>query len=90
MIRRDAIPASDRINPQPPRAHSGTGTRNPTEAIELGTTRRLFRINSVSVRKNTAPISSIHFAAGKPQPIPHAARRVRINSALGMGFGEVS
>ena len=32
-------------------------------------TRRLFKISSVSVRRNIAPISNIHFAAGSPKEL---------------------
>ena len=35
--------------------------------------RRLFKTNSDSVRRNRAPISIIHFAAGSPNRVPQAA-----------------
>ena len=51
-------------------------------------TRRLFKINSVSVLIKNAPTSSIHFDDGKPILIPHARRNSRMNSEFGNGFGE--
>jgi len=51
------------------------------------TTRRLFRISSVSVRIASAPISSIQFVAARPKRAPHASRSVRMNSAFGSGCG---
>src|SRR5713226_2027013 len=66
----------------------GNWNTNPDWSNRPGITRRLFSTNSDSVRKKKAPISSIHLVAGKPKPISHAARRVRMNSALGIGFGE--
>src|SRR5438105_1329356 len=68
-------------------AQSGKRNRNPEVNSLPGTTRRLLRISSVSVRKTKAPASSIHLDAGKPQPRPHASRRPRMKSALGRGFG---
>src|SRR5262249_53198224 len=69
-------------------AHIGNRKANPVSSSRPGTTRRLFRINSVSVRKKNAPISSIHSAAGRPTRLPHARRRVRMNSSFGTGLGE--
>jgi len=51
------------------------------------TTRRLFRISSVSVRMASAPISSIQLVAARPKRAPHALRSVRMNSAFGSGCG---
>jgi hypothetical protein len=67
--------------------HAGKWKLNPDSCSLRGTTRRLFKINSVSVRMKTAPISNIHDVAGSPNRIPHASRRVRMNSALVTGYG---
>jgi len=68
--------------------HIGNWKMKPDCNNRPGTTRRLFRISSVSVRRKKAPTSSIHLAADRPNFIPHAARRVAMNSALGTGLGE--
>jgi hypothetical protein len=65
--------------------HLGYRNSKPEPISRAGTTYRLFKISSVSVRKKNAPISSIHLAAGKPIRAPHAARRLRMNSAFGNG-----
>ena len=59
----------------------------PRSSSRPGTTRRLFRTSSVSVRRKNAPISSIHRVAGRPTRAPQASRSARMNSALGSGFG---
>src|SRR5439155_26981257 len=69
-------------------AHVGNRNSNPDAGSLPGTTLRLFRSNSVSVRITKAPTSSTHRAAGSPKPIPQASRSVRMNSALGSGCGE--
>ena len=62
------------------------------EAVDqsAGTTRRLFRISSVSVRRNAAPILGIHSRVGRPNGTPQASRSRRMNSAFGSGFGEAT
>ena len=50
-------------------------------------TRRLLRINSVSVRSAKAPNSSIHRAAGNPIGRSKTSRNARINSRLETGLG---
>src|SRR5205814_977537 len=68
--------------------HSGNRNWKPASKRRPGTTRRLLRTNSDSVRISKAPISIIHPAVGKPMRIPHASRRARMKSQLGSGFGE--
>ena len=53
----------------------------PNSSSRPGTTRRLLRISSVSVRMKKAPSSSIHFVAGSPTGTPTAARNARMKSA---------
>ncbi len=62
---------------------SGYVNLKPCSSNRAGTTRRLFRMSSVSVRMKTAPISSIHLFAGRPKGTPQASRSIRMNSALG-------
>jgi hypothetical protein len=47
-------------------------------------------MSSVSVRMNTAPISSIKRFAGRPIRTPAASRSSRMNSRLGSGFGALT
>lgn len=68
-------------------SHSGKSKLKPDSKSLPGTTRRLFRISSVSVRMKNTPISSIQAVAGRPVGVPHAARKVRMNSAFGTGLG---
>lgn len=63
---------------------------NPCSRSLAGTTRRLLRISSVSVRMKIAPISSIHSRAGRPNGTPYASRSWRMNSAFGSGFGDAT
>ena len=51
-------------------AHIGNSNANPDSNNRAGTTRRLFKTNSVSVRTSKAPTSSIHRVAGSPNPAP--------------------
>jgi hypothetical protein len=60
---------------------------NPDLVNRSGITRRLLMINSVSVRKEKAPISNIHRAAGKPNGTPTILRNVFIISSFVTGFG---
>src|SRR5439155_633294 len=62
---------------------------NPLLSNRVGTTRRLFRINSLSVRMRKLPSSTIHVVAGKPSDAPAARRSVRMKSALPSGNGDV-
>src|SRR6478609_1797084 len=66
---------------------SGKENAKPLSSRRVGTTRRLLRINSVSVRMNSAPISSISRFAGRPIGTPAAWRSSRMNSRLGSGLG---
>ena len=52
-----------------------------------GTTRWLLMMSPVSVRRKSAPSSSIHSVAGKPKGTPHNSLKRRIISAFGSGFG---
>ena len=67
--------------------HVGNRKEKPCRSNRPGMTRRLLRISSVSVLRKMAPSSSIQRIAGRPNRIPHAFRRVRINSAFGNGSG---
>ncbi len=70
-------------------APAQVGKRNvkPESSKRPGTTRRLFKINSLSVRRKKAPTSTIQRVAGRPMRRPQAERSVRMNSALGRGCG---
>src|SRR5262249_36477513 len=70
--------------------HSGKSKRNPYRRKRPGTTRRLFRSNSVSLRSKKAPSSSIHCEAEKPKPVPHASRSFRMKSEFSMGPGDAT
>src|SRR5262245_36006357 len=61
--------------------HVGNSNLNPESNKRPGTTLRLFRTNSDSVRIKNVPISSSHRGDGKPIRMPHASRNVRMNSA---------
>lgn len=63
---------------------------NPYSSSLRGTTRRLLRMSSVSVRMSTAPISSIQFRAGNPNGTPYASRSRRMKSAFGRGLGDAT
>ena len=67
--------------------HSGYLKSKPCSSSRAGTTRRLLRISSVSVRMNKAPSSSIHVVEERPIRAPHARRSSRMNSAFGRGSG---
>ncbi len=68
--------------------HVGYANWNPASSKRPGTTRRLLRTNSDSVRSRYVPTSSIHLVAGRPARAPHAFLRMRRNSRFGSGFGE--
>ena len=51
----------------------GKEKENPAAESRPGTTRRLFRISSVSVRRKNAPISSIHASRAGRLALPHAS-----------------
>src|SRR5258707_1129956 len=70
--------------------HSGNSNVKPSANSRLGTTRLLFRISSVSVRKKNAPTSSIHSVAGRATQVPHASRSPFMNSAFVRGFGDAT
>jgi len=54
--------------------HGGHLNVNPPSSSLAGTTRRLFRISSVSVRKYAAPLSSIQWRAGRAIRAPEASQ----------------
>ena len=63
------------------------GNRNlkPSSSSRRGTTRRLFRTSSVSVRMKIAPSSSIQ-RGREAHGMPDASRSARMNAAFGSGW----
>ena len=59
----------------------------PASRSRFGVTRRLFRMSSVSVFINTAPISTIHLVPGNPTRFRSARRNVAMNSRCVTGLG---
>src|SRR5947199_8380052 len=75
------------------RAASGHVAKSKTKPLcgrLPGTTRRLLRTSSVSVRMKNAPISSIQFVGAIPKGTRSASRIARMNSVYGSGFGEAT
>src|SRR5699024_3235647 len=71
-------------------AWASRGCRNsyPAASSRSGSTQRLLRISSVSVRRPIAPSSSIQRGVGTPIRTPRLSRTVRMSSALSTGWGE--
>ena len=77
VLGRGAGSHSDFLRQRSTRSRAALGQSEkqnlkPASGRRCGITRRLFRINSVSVRRKKAPISNIHFVAGRPMRAPQA------------------